>query len=143
MRHILPYYKTNFSHSLFSHVKNFEFKLIRNIIFFRKMPANKGEDYPSLIVGSKNDMVVTFGQDLLTIEDVGRIAEKSAVCKLSEEPDFVKRIHDGPKTVEKLVQEGHVIYGVTTGLGESCTVTISKELIAKMPSNVIRFLGCG
>ncbi|OXA54182.1 Histidine ammonia-lyase [Folsomia candida] len=86
---------------------------------------------------------VTIGSNHITIEDIGRLALQDSVCELSTQAEFVERIRLGPTTVEKLVKEGHVIYGVTTGLGESCTVTISPQLIAELPSHVIQFHGCG
>lgn len=86
---------------------------------------------------------VTIGCNHISIEDIARLSSQEAICELSSQQDFVDRIRLGPATVEKLVKEGHVIYGVTTGLGESCTVTISPELIAELPSHVIQFHGCG
>jgi histidine ammonia-lyase len=42
----------------------------------------------------------------------------------------------------RLAEEG-VIYGVTTGFGDSCTVAIEPALIAELPRHLYTFHGCG
>ena len=39
--------------------------------------------------------------------------------------------------VERWVDEGKVMYGVTTGFGSLCTKAISKEETAKLQENII------
>lgn len=43
---------------------------------------------------------------------------------------------------ERLEREG-VVYGVTTGFGDSCETRVSGELILELPRNLYRFHGCG
>lgn len=42
-------------------------------------------------------------------------------------------------TVQKLLDENHIIYGVNTGYGNSCTVSVSKELVDELPSHLVRY----
>lgn len=42
----------------------------------------------------------------------------------------------------RLEREGSV-YGVTTGFGDSCEVTVTGELVAELPRNLFRFHGAG
>src|SRR5882757_2646207 len=86
---------------------------------------------------------VTTGLNCITIDEIADIAYGYSICELSDDPAFIQRIRLGPTTVQKLVDQGHMIYGVTTGLGENCTVTISPALISELPSHVIQFHGCG
>jgi histidine ammonia-lyase len=36
-----------------------------------------------------------------------------------------------------------VIYGVTTGYGDSCTVTVPPALVAELPHHLFTYHGCG
>ena len=42
-----------------------------------------------------------------------------------------------------LLEEEGVIYGVTTGYGDSCTVNIPLSLVDELPLHLTRFHGCG
>ncbi|MCV5332298.1 aromatic amino acid ammonia-lyase, partial [Escherichia coli] len=45
--------------------------------------------------------------------------------------------------LERLLKEEGVIYGVTTGYGDSCTVAIPPALVDELPLHLTRFHGCG
>ena len=45
--------------------------------------------------------------------------------------------------LERLLKEEGVIYGVTTGYGDSCTVAIPPNLVDELPLHLTRFHGCG
>jgi len=82
---------------------------------------------------------VVFGSRPITIEDVVQISRREVDVKLNDEDAFVKRINQGPITLQKLLNEDHIIYGVNTGYGNSCTVRVSKELVAELPSYLVRY----
>src|SRR5918996_1258804 len=46
-------------------------------------------------------------------------------------------------TIEHLLDEEGVIYGVTTGYGDSCTVGVPRPLVEELPLQLTRFHGCG
>jgi len=82
---------------------------------------------------------VILGSRPITIEDVIRISRRQVEVKLWDDEAFVHRIKQGPLTLAKLLREDHIIYGVNTGYGNSCTVSISKDLVAELPSHLVRY----
>ncbi len=85
---------------------------------------------------------VVFGGQRLTIEDVVAVATGSNVA-LSDDVGFLSRIHKGAEFLERLWREEGVVYGVTTGYGDSCTVSVPPHLVHELPIHLIRFHGCG
>ncbi|MGI2259709.1 HAL/PAL/TAL family ammonia-lyase [Shewanella sp. GXUN23E] len=85
---------------------------------------------------------ILFGENRLTIEDVVAISE-GAGAELNHNDSFVGRINRGVAFLDRLLKEDGVIYGVTTGYGDSCTVGIPPELVPTLPLHLTRFHGCG
>lgn len=79
----------------------------------------------------------------LTIEDICRIAERTAGIELSDNKAFVQRIDKGAEFIETLLQEEGFVYGVTTGYGDSCNISIPLEHVAELPRHLFTFHGCG
>lgn len=86
---------------------------------------------------------VTVGEQRLRIEDVLHVARGEAGVSLSNAPEFSRRIRSGAQYLERLLADNGVIYGVTTGYGDSCTVGIPPELVAELPLHLTRYHGCG
>ncbi len=86
---------------------------------------------------------IVFDGTPLTYADIAALAQGRARPVLSAEPGFVARIERGPAFLQKLLAEDGVIYGVTTGFGDSCTVSIPPELVAQLPRQLTQFHGCG
>jgi histidine ammonia-lyase len=86
---------------------------------------------------------IEIGPGRLAIEDVLAVAEQRSVVALSTDRAWSERIEAGARYLDRLLAENGVIYGVTTGYGESCTVAVPPELVAELPLNLIRFHGCG
>ncbi|WPB57077.1 aromatic amino acid ammonia-lyase [Xylophilus sp. GOD-11R] len=86
---------------------------------------------------------VVFDGGLLTIEDIAALAGGTRRAELSTEPAFRARIARGADFLERLLQEDGVVYGVTTGYGDSCTVAIPRELVAELPHHLYTYHGCG
>lgn len=89
-----------------------------------------------------HDNVIIFGDDRLSIEAVIAIANGSNAA-LNSHPEFRQRIEKGAAFLERLLKEDGVIYGVTTGYGDSCTVAIPAALVNELPLHLTRFHGCG
>ncbi|MGL1042410.1 aromatic amino acid ammonia-lyase [Vibrio vulnificus] len=85
---------------------------------------------------------ITFGQGRLTIEDVAALAQ-GAKATLNNSVEFTAKIDRGVAFLERLLKEEGVIYGVTTGYGDSCTVAIPPQLVEELPLHLTRFHGCG
>jgi len=86
---------------------------------------------------------IRFDMGRLTIADIVAIAEGSASASLSDAPEFRVVIARGADFLDRLLREEGSIYGVTTGYGDSCTVTVQPELIAELPRHLYTFHGCG
>ena len=87
--------------------------------------------------------VVCFDTGWRTIEEIVAIAEKSAAASLSPALEFRGLIARGADFLDRRLAEEGVIYGVTTGFGDSCTVAIEPALIAELPRHLYTFHGCG
>ncbi|AXN03684.1 HAL/PAL/TAL family ammonia-lyase [Vibrio anguillarum] len=90
----------------------------------------------------QTDNRITFGVDRLTIEDVVAISQ-GAQADLNSSAEFTTKIDRGVAFLERLLKEEGVIYGVTTGYGDSCTVAIPPNLVDQLPLHLTRFHGCG
>ncbi|HCY61265.1 MAG TPA: histidine ammonia-lyase [Oxalobacteraceae bacterium] len=86
---------------------------------------------------------VRFDQGRLRIEDIAEIAAGRARATLSQAPEFRAMITRGAEFLDRLLREDGVIYGVTTGYGDSCTVTVPPELVAELPHHLYTYHGCG
>lgn len=83
-----------------------------------------------------------FGEEPLTLESVELIARRE-VSRVRVAESARERTARGRAALQKLLAEDGVIYGVTTGFGDSCQTRVSGDLIEKLPQNLYRFHGCG
>lgn len=86
---------------------------------------------------------IEFGEAKVTIEDVISLASGNATAYLTEDKTHVEKINKGAKFLDDLWREDGVIYGVTTGYGDSCTVKVPGHLAEELPVHLTRFHGCG
>ncbi len=86
---------------------------------------------------------VRFDQSRLRLDDIVDIAHGAARAQLSDDPAFRAAIARGADFLDRLLREDGTIYGVTTGYGDSCTVTVPPELIAELPHHLYTYHGCG
>jgi histidine ammonia-lyase len=84
-----------------------------------------------------------FGEQFLSIEDISSLAKRNKLATLNTTPAFRTRIQKGADFIDRLLLEDGVVYGVTTGYGDSCTVSIPPELVNELPEHLLRFHGCG
>lgn len=87
--------------------------------------------------------MVTFDGSRLTIEDIVNVAQLTSQAELSADKEFRKRISRGSSFIDKLLEEDGEVYGVTTGYGDSCTVSIPSDLVTELPKHLYTFHGCG
>jgi histidine ammonia-lyase len=86
---------------------------------------------------------VRFDQSRLRIEDIVDIANGSAGAVLSGAAEFRTAIARGAEFLDRLLREDGAIYGVTTGYGDSCTVSVPPDLVAELPHRLYTYHGCG
>lgn len=90
-----------------------------------------------------NPEQVIFDGSALMIEQIVDIAHGHAKACLSTAPAFRERIQKGADFLDRLLAEDGVVYGVTTGYGDSCTVAVPPELIPELPHHLYAYHGCG
>jgi histidine ammonia-lyase len=90
-----------------------------------------------------NKNTIVFNGQPLAIEDICLIAGQQAHIELSTQADFIKRIDKGALFIDTLLKEQGFVYGVTTGYGDSCTVSVPLNLVDELSKNLYTFHGCG
>jgi histidine ammonia-lyase len=90
-----------------------------------------------------NSSPLLFGEAHITIENIVAIAEGRQAVALSHDSAFRERIDKGVAFLETLLRDDGVIYGVTTGYGDSCTVQVPAQRVEELPLHLARFHGCG
>jgi histidine ammonia-lyase len=78
----------------------------------------------------------------LRLEDVERVAQ-GAPIELSLSADARQRVLAARAMVEQAVNEGRVVYGLTTGFGALAEVVIPPERIRELQVNLIRSHAAG
>jgi len=91
----------------------------------------------------KQNAPVRFGSGRILLEDVVAIALGNRGAVLDDTAEFAGRIQRGAAFLDRLLEQDGVIYGVTTGYGDSCTVAIPPHLVQELPLHLTRFHGCG
>lgn len=86
---------------------------------------------------------VAFDGSPLSIEAVCALAGRSAQAQLSASDSFRDGIARGAAFLDGLLRSEGTIYGVTTGYGDSCTVTVPPELVSQLPHHLYTYHGCG
>jgi len=86
---------------------------------------------------------VVFNGQRLNIEDVVAIAGQGRAAQLGRDAAFIDRIERGASFLDRLLREDGVVYGVTTGYGDSCTVSIPADLVAELPHHLYTYHGIG
>jgi histidine ammonia-lyase len=84
-----------------------------------------------------------FGAAPLCIEDVVALARGHRTGVIFEDAAFRARISAGAEFLDRLLAEDGVVYGVTTGYGDSCTVVIPPALLHELPHHLYTYHGCG
>ena len=80
--------------------------------------------------------------ELLSIEQIGEIVYGGYKIELSD--DAQRRISECRKYLDKKIEESTVpIYGVTTGFGSPCNVSIGSDYLAQLQINLMMSHACG
>jgi len=86
---------------------------------------------------------ITFGERPLRIEDVRALANRQVPTRLQDDAAYRQRIAKGAQFLDSLLDKEGVIYGVTTGYGDSCVVAVPLEHVEALPRHLYTFHGCG
>src|SRR3990167_5694265 len=86
---------------------------------------------------------VIFGEAHLRIEQVVALANRSAPAQLQSDAAYREKIAKGARFLDSLLDKEGVIYGVTTGYGDSCVVAVPLHQVEALPRHLYTFHGCG
>lgn len=86
---------------------------------------------------------VVFGERPLSIEQVVSLAQQHSPTQLQSDSAFRQRIAKGAQFLDSLLDREGVIYGVTTGYGDSCVIAVPLEHVEALPRHLFTFHGCG
>ena len=86
---------------------------------------------------------VTFGQQPLCIEQIVALTQGCARAELQSDAEYSAMIARGPAFLDSLLAREGVIYGVTTGYGDSCVVPVPLHQVEALPRHLYTFHGCG
>ena len=87
-------------------------------------------------------MVHYISPERLTIERVGEIIENHIQLALSQES--IDRINRCRKYLDDKISEcDHPIYGITTGFGSLCNISIDSNDLSKLQENLVMSHACG
>ncbi|WP_213875638.1 histidine ammonia-lyase [Pseudomonas sp. dw_358] len=84
---------------------------------------------------------VVIGDALLRWQDVVAVARHGAVLELSEAA--WARIDNAQAIVQRIVASGERAYGVNTGLGALCNVSLQDEQLSQLSRNTLLSHACG
>ena len=86
---------------------------------------------------------IVVGETSASIEDIISLSKGQAEIAISEQVSFRSLINAGSEFLEQEWRSGRPIYGVTTGYGDSCNISVEPELVEKLPAQLVKFHGCG
>lgn len=86
---------------------------------------------------------VVFGADDVSITDVVAIATRARGVRVSTDAEFRGRLDAARALLERVLAEDGVIYGVTTGYGDSGDVRIPPDLVDELPQHLVAYHGVG
>jgi phenylalanine ammonia-lyase len=80
--------------------------------------------------------MITIRGEGLTIADIAAVAGGAKV-KLTDDPDVVRRIHESVDYLNRAVESGEQIYGVTTLFGGMADHIVPKDQVAELQASVM------
>lgn len=86
---------------------------------------------------------VVIGNRHLTIEDVVAIARDARPVSLCADAAWRDHIERGAQFLRERLAQGATIYGVNTGYGDACQVSVPTALVEALPLQLTRYHGCG
>ncbi|WP_299089056.1 histidine ammonia-lyase [uncultured Metabacillus sp.] len=85
--------------------------------------------------------MVTLTGQTLTFSELKKVLFDGEKVVYSEES--MRKVQESRKAVDKIVAEGRIVYGITTGFGKFSDVLIGKDDVESLQLNLIRSHACG
>jgi histidine ammonia-lyase len=92
---------------------------------------------------SERKAIIELGGRPVTVAEICEVAAGRARLALSSDPAFRARIEQSRESLVRQLAAGRTIYGVTTGVGESCENVVPPGRVGELSANLLRFHGCG
>jgi len=89
-----------------------------------------------------NSESLRIGERPLDLESVQAVVS-GKLTNITIDESARARTEAGRQALADKLRDDGVVYGVTTGFGDSCQTKVTGELIAELPRNLYRFHGCG
>ncbi|WP_058972305.1 HAL/PAL/TAL family ammonia-lyase [Type-D symbiont of Plautia stali] len=86
-------------------------------------------------------MTIVWGDAPLTWQELVQVARHDAELTLSA--SAWQRIAQGREIVEQIVASGHIAYGINTGLGALCNITLPEAQLSQLSRNTLLSHACG
>lgn len=90
-----------------------------------------------------NSDAISIGDGSLGLEQLNAVVFARAKVDLSESRAFEQRLARSRAALDKAMELGQPVYGVTTGYGKSCGNRVDQEQSLRLGENLIRYHGCG
>jgi histidine ammonia-lyase len=110
------------------------------------MKASTGRAQPAMDVGNAVDtaggyptmlaaMLIGITGASLTVEEVEAVAREGATAAL--DPDARARMDEARAVIDRLVERGELVYGVSTGFGDLASVRIERGAVEALQENLL------
>lgn len=87
--------------------------------------------------------ILKIGEEKVCIEEVFEASRSDTQIELSSCEGFRDKIARSRYILEQKLSKNEVVYGVTTGYGDSCVIDIPEHLRKKLPLQLTRYHQCG
>ncbi len=84
-------------------------------------------------------LVVSIGDECLTLHDVALVANQFASVQLSDDARITDRIQRSCDYIEHAVRDGKPIYGVTSGFGGMANIAITSDEAIALQNNLVAY----
>lgn len=79
----------------------------------------------------------------LTIADLVRVARDRVPALLTGDGPCLRALEASRALKDRLIEQGHPIYGVTTGFGDSANRQVGASKTRELQKSLVRMMGCG
>src|SRR5689334_9508960 len=85
--------------------------------------------------------ILLLDGESLTVEDVHSVAFERRPVALH--PDALKKCERSRAVIDAIVEEGRIVYGVSTGFGKFSDVRINRDELLQLQRNLVRSHAAG
>jgi histidine ammonia-lyase len=86
---------------------------------------------------------IRFGRRPVTLDDVWELAHGRARAELDPDPAYRAELEASHASLQRQLRAGRAVYGITTGVGDSCETEVGADYAASLATNLYRFHGVG